>query len=323
MRRATKLGLPLMLCVAACSGGDGGPDASASASGSAALAPAPRLDPLPELSRPIVRNKGAKNLVTAARVLVPHQTTLDPVRVAITWEDERELPLEKGHPLGEKRVDLAKIVGSLTVSVRGPAASDPEVRLRVAPDKGRRERPTDLRAASLILRLDAVALRERLGSDAWRWETAPSALMSQPGTYTLKISGDLDDGVEVVPFETGDLTIEVSARSDASLSVTELERVASSEVKTRWQLASPPVPSKETLEDAAANRVVRFVVRDVEPSSKGDGDSELDFVEVVVGRGGDVRNVASQRMSSEGPAASVAFGDDSATLDARPKPAAP
>jgi hypothetical protein len=312
MRRAAKLCLPLMLCVAACSGGAGGPDASASASGSAELAPAPRLDPVPELSRQIVRKKGARDLVTAARVLVPHQTTLDPVGVALTWEDEGEKPLGSEHPLAAKRVDLDQLLETLTISVRGPSTSDPELRLRVAPQKQAPDYETQLSKASLVLRLDRVALRENLGRDAWRWETRPSALMSRPGTYTVKISGDLHDGTEAIPFETGELTVEVSARSDANLSMAEIERVASKEVSTRWRL-DPPPPSKETVEDVAGNRVVRFVVDAPRTASKrrDEGESERDFIEIVVGRDGDVRNIASQRISTcvaEGTTVATPFG---------------
>lgn len=315
MRRATWLTLLSLLLSCDGSAGSAG---SSSATRVDPLADAPRLDPLPDVSRAVVRKKGAKGLVTAARVLVPHQTTQDSVRIALRWEDDGERPLPADHPLAAKRVDLDRVLATLTFSVLGPTPSDPELRLRVAPQRTETFEVA-LADASLVLSLDGAGVQQDQGRYRRRWESRPGAptLLARAGTYTLRVSGNLADGDEAIPFESGDLIVEVSARSDANLSDVEIERLASREVHVRWKLEAPPMPSKQLLEDAAGNRIVRFLL---DPRARGASDGSLELVEVLVGRNGDLRSLLAERLPAGDERRHGAGTDDWASLDVRPRP---
>jgi hypothetical protein len=259
------------------------PTSSASPKPSSSSAePWPKLSPLPELSNSVARQKGS-DLVTATRLVVGKLVPEDPIAFVLRFEDADEKPVAKDHALGGKRLDVYELVGSIGLRVKGPAG-ERNLSTKSAPEK----HPWGIQLwehEGVAFAIDALGVR--MGTKVWPWADPPgTTLFAAPGTYTVHLTGKLVlDGGAPMPFESAAMTVEVAAASPSRLALSAIEGKAAAAVAGKMGLPTPPPPSKLTIEDAAGNRVVRFSIHD------GAGHYDLQFVEVVVAPGGEVRSM--------------------------------
>jgi len=247
---------------------------------SAAPSGEPATTPPADFPQQVVEATGDQNLKTLARALLTKTVAADGVRIVLHWQDAKLGPLTPQHILGRQKIDWAKTVASLKLKISPPGM--PERRLAVKTVERQPEEAVLAISTSLVVRFDVDGVKRRKGTESWPWESPAKDLFAKPGSYSVKVAGTLALQRTEVPFESAPLVVEIVAGAPTFKPLAELETVAAQHVKTRLKLSDTPRPSKETVADAAGNRVVRFAV-DAES-----GRYDRQFVEVVVDPAGTV-----------------------------------
>ncbi len=259
-------------------------------SGSQAPAPSgePATSPPADFPKQVVKASGDKNLVTLARPLLTKTVAGDGIRLILHWQDAKLGALTNRHLLGRQKIDWSKTVASLKLKIHPPGM--PERTLAVKSVERQPEEAVFSSSASLVVRLDAEGVKRRKGTQAWPWESPAKDLFAKPGSYSAQVAGALALERGEVAFESAPMIVEIVAVTDSFKSLADIETIAVSHVKAQRKLSGPLRPSKETVADAAGNRVVRFGV-DAES-----GGYHRHFIEVVVDPGGKVLSVDSRKM---------------------------
>ncbi|MBW2458927.1 MAG: hypothetical protein JRI68_30795 [Deltaproteobacteria bacterium] len=267
----------------------------------------PATAPPADFPKQVVKATGDKNLVTLARPLLTKTVAADGIRLVLHWQDAKLGALTNQHLLGRQKIDWSKTVASLKLKIH-PPGMPPRI-LAVKSVERQPEEAVFSSSASLVLRLDADGVKRRKGAEAWPWESPAKDLFVKPGSYSAQVAGTLALQRGEVPFESAPMIVEITAPSDSFKSLADIETIAASHVQAKQKLSQAPRPSKETVADAAGNRVVRFALE------ADTGRHDRQFVEVVVDPSGKVLALDSRK---EDPASNSLHLDDWERLWHRP-----